>query len=64
MSSIKKKRETMEKCSVFDQLGFDLNQLAVLTSEIKIDIAPMDSVFLEIDRITELLSSLRIAANE
>lgn len=54
----------MEKCSVFDQLGFDLNQLAVLTSEIKIDIAPMDSVFLEIDRITELLSSLRIAANE
>ena len=54
----------MEEGSVFDQLDFDLNQLEALTSKITIDIAPKDYALLQVDEITELLSSLRIAANE
>lgn len=49
----------MEECSAFfDQL--DLSRLEILTSDITIDIVSEDYAFLQVDKITKLLSSLRM----
>lgn len=53
----------MEECSpFFDQL--DLNCLEILTRDIQIDLPSKDLWLLQVDRITELLSSLEDAVND